>query len=57
MLSVKYSQGRLVCNIVLVESKESRDIDYRVSNKNNATFNRYLFLYYNLNWYALNIYY
>ena len=25
--------------------------------KNDATFNRYLFLYFNLNWYAFNIYY
>ena len=30
---------------------------YRVSKKNDATFNRYLFLYFNLNWYAFNIYY
>ena len=31
--------------------------DYRVSKKNDATFNRNLFLYYNHNWYAFNIYY
>ena len=30
---------------------------YRVSKKNDATFNQYLFSYYNLNWYAFNIYY
>ena len=31
-------------------------VEYRVSKKNDATFNLYLFLYYNLNWYAFSIY-
>ena len=37
-------------------SKNKKNM-YRVSKKNDASFNRYLFLYFNLNWYAFNIYY
>ena len=37
----------------LIEALEN----YRVSKKNDATFDRYLFLDFNLNWYAFNIYY
>ena len=56
---IEHKLGKVLetCSDWLDDNTLSLNEMYRVSKKNDATFNRYLFLYYNLNWYALNIYY